>query len=284
MGEHEIFCCGAVVRIEDGKVRVLSDPMVEYCPLMELLYGVKNITREVVEKIVKQKIEKYGLFSCCRVFSSSLLVPYGASEIISVCMRKGLLDCAVTVCDGAGTVISSEPALVQEIGARLTGIIKTNPVKETIEYLESRGAIVLDRSTALINQPLGLKKAIELGFRRIATTVTGFTAKWIEDIRALAGEEDVGVTVFSVCNTCVREETLKYLFKADLVWGSASRIVREKIGPKALLQLGVAIPVYALTSKGKELILEYLKEFKDKVVIFRSKLPYRAPDKEPRLR
>jgi len=90
--------------------------------------------------------------------------------------------------------------------------------------------------------------------------------------------------VFSVCNTCVREEALKYLFKADLVWGSASRIVREKIGPKALLQLGVAIPVYALTSKGKELILEYLKEFKDKVVIFRSKLPYRAPDKEPRLR
>ena len=59
----------------------------------------------------------------------------------------------------------------------------------------------------------------------------------------------------------------------------------KRIGSKALMQLGVTIPVYALTEKGKRLVLAYLAEFKDKLVVFRTKrLPYHVENKGPKLR
>ena len=76
-----------------------------------------------------------------------------------------------------------------------------------------------------------------------------------------------------------------HIAKADVVCASASRILREEIGKKALLQLGVTIPVYALTERGKRLVLAYLAEFKDRLVIFRTgKLPYEVEGKGPRLK
>jgi len=64
----------------------------------------------------------------------------------------------------------------------------------------------------------------------------------------------------------------------------ASKIPREEI-EKTLLQLGVTIPVYALTNKAKRLVLAYVAQFKDKLVIFRSdKLPYEVEGKGPRLK
>jgi len=49
--------------------------------------------------------------------------------------------------------------------------------------------------------------------------------------------------------------------------------------------LGVTIPVYAVTERGKRLVLAYLAEFKDRLVIFRTgKLPYEVEGKGPRLK
>ncbi|MEM2849813.1 MAG: DUF2099 family protein, partial [Candidatus Bathyarchaeia archaeon] len=129
IGEHEFYCCSSKVLIKNGDVKVLTEPRIVYCPLLEAFYGVKKVDKGVVKKCVKMKIEGFGF--CCegRVFDSSTVVPYGSSEIISTCMRGGLLDCAVTVCEGAGTVISGNSQLVQEIGARLTGIIRTTHVR-----------------------------------------------------------------------------------------------------------------------------------------------------------
>jgi hypothetical protein len=65
---------------------------------------------------------------------------------------------------------------------------------------------------------------------------------------------------------------------------SASTILRKEIGRKALLQVGVAIPVYALTQKGKDLVLACLSGFKDKLVTFRTaQLPYEVRGKGPKL-
>ncbi|MHA1595246.1 hypothetical protein DRO24_01680 [Candidatus Bathyarchaeota archaeon] len=284
-GEHIFYCCGARVRVSGDGVEVLDEPTVEFCPLHEMLYKTGTIDKDAVIRSVILKIEKTGFGCPHRMFTSSNVVPFGASEMIRVCMRAGLFDCAVTVCEGAGTVISTNPDLVQEIGAFLTGIVKTSPVPEIIGHIEDRGGILLDRERALIDQVEGIRRAIELGHKKIAVTVSGFDADKIPVIRSMKESEDISVTVFSVCNTCIRDTDVDNLKKADLVWASASKIVRERIGSIALLQIGVAIPVFALTERGKEVVLTYLREFGDKIVIFRTKkLPYVVEERVPKTR
>lgn len=279
------FCCGAKVRIRDEKVEVLSEPKVLRCPLHEFLYGFSKIDKEVVKKTVEARMRSYGFCSSQRIFDESLVVPCGASEVIKVCMERGLLQVAVMVCEGAGTVITSNPSLVQGIGARLTGIIKTSPIPGILRHLEAHGGIVLDPSSARIDQVEGFKKALELGFRNIAITVAGFRADEIARIRRIEeGLEGVRATVFSVCNTCVEEGDLAYLDMADIVCASASRILRERIGSKALMQVGVGIPVFILTERGKEIMLSYLMGFKDRIVVFRSHLPYLVEGRGPILK
>ncbi len=283
-GEHEIYCCGARVRISERGVEVLTEPTVEYCPLHEALYGTKQIDVEAVRKSVEMKIAGFGF--CCgnRAFDSEPVVAYGASEMMRVWLEKRLIDCAVVVCEGAGTVITSNGELVQAIGARLTGIIKTSPIRETIERVEADGGTVLDKNGARIDQVEGVRRAFDLGFKRVAVSVAGFQAKAISEIRAFEAGAKADVLIFSVCNTCVGSADVKHIAKADIACASASRILRNEIGKRALLQLGMTIPVYVLTEKGKRLVLVYLAEFKDKLVVFRTgKLPYYAENKGPRL-
>lgn len=284
-GAHEIYCCGACVRISERGIEVLSAPKVEYCPLHEALYGAKKINVETVRRSIEKKIAGFGF--CCedRVFNAEPIVAYGASEMMSVWLENKLIDCAVVVCEGAGTIVSANGKLVQAIGARLTGIIKTSPIKKIIERIEADGGFVLDKATAKINQVEGVKKAFNLGFNRIAVSVAGFQAKSISEIRDFEANAGLDVLVFSVCNTCVDMDAVTHIAKADIACASASKLLRNEIGSRALLQLGVTIPVYILTEKGKRLVLAYLAELKDKLVIFRTgKLPYQAENKGPKLK
>ncbi|NWG10826.1 DUF2099 family protein [Candidatus Bathyarchaeota archaeon] len=284
-GEHEIYCCGARVRISEKGIKVLTEPTVVYCPLHETLYGIKKIDAEAVRKSVEKKISGYGFCCANRVFDSESVVAYGASEMIRVWLEKGLIDCAVVVCEGAGTVITTNGKLVQSIGARLTGIVKTSPIHEIIERVEAEDGVVLDKAHASIDQVEGVRRAFDQGFKRVAVSVAGFQANVISDIRKLETTAKADVSVFSVCNTCVDRAQVKHIVKADIAWASASKVLREKIGTTAVLQLGATIPVYALTEKGKRLVWAYLSEFKDKLVIFRtSRLPYQAEDRCPKLK
>jgi putative methanogenesis marker protein 8 len=284
-GEHEIYCCGARVQISEKGVKVLTEPLVDYCPLHEAMYGTKRIDQEAVRRSVEMKIAGYGV--CCenRIFDAEPIVAYGASEMMRVWLEKKLFDCAVIVCEGAGTVIAANGSLVQSIGARLTGIIKTSPIQEIIEHIEADGGFILDKANARIEQAEGVKRASDLGFRHVAVSVAGFQAKDISEIRKLEASAKIDVLIFSVCNTCVSNADVAHIAKADIACASASKILRTKIGKKALLQLGVTIPVYALTDKGKRLVLAYLAEFKDKLVAFRTgNLPYCVEDKGPKLK
>ncbi|MEM1586017.1 MAG: DUF2099 family protein [Candidatus Bathyarchaeia archaeon] len=285
-GEHEFYCCGARVLVSRNGIKVLSEPRVKYCPLIELLYGVHEINAETVKQIVETKVKGFGF--CCehRIFDPSMVVPYGSSEIISTCMEDGLIECGITVCEGAGTVITANPKLIQEIGARLTGIIRTSPVKSIIEYIEGKGGIILDRENARISQEEGVLKAADMGYRRIAVTVTGFNSRSIEEIRRIGRERMLEVAIFSVCNTCVSREDAEIISSgADVVCASASKIIREVVGPRALMQLGITIPVFVLTKLGKKLLLSYLNRFEDKIVVFRTtNLPYLVKGRGPRLR
>jgi len=284
-GVHEIYCCGARVRISENGVEVLTEPTVESCPLHEALYGTKKINVEAVRKSVEMKIAGFGFCCSNRSFNAESVVAYGASEMMQVWLEKRLIDCAVVVCEGAGTVITTNGELVQAVGARLTGIIKTSPVEKIIERIEADGGVILDKASARIDQLEGVKRAFDLGFKRVAVSVAGFQAKAISEIRKFETSAKADVLVFSVCNTCVGNADVEYIAKADIACASASKMLREKVGNKALLQLGMTIPVYALTEKGKGLVLAYLTGFKDKLVVFRTKeLPYQAKDRGPRIK
>ncbi|MEM2106116.1 MAG: DUF2099 family protein [Candidatus Bathyarchaeia archaeon] len=283
-GEHEIYCCGARVQISEKGIKLLTQPIVEYCPLHEALYGTKKIDAEAVRKTIENKISGYGF--CCenRLLNAEPVVAYGASEMMQVWLEKSLIDCAVIVCEGAGTVITSNGKLVQAIGARLTGIVRTSPIKSTINRIEAEGGKVLDKKDAQIDQVEGVKQAFNMGFKRIAVTVAGFQAEAISEIRRFEEKVKTDVLVFSVCNTCVDDSAVPHIAKADIACASASKVLREKIAAKALIQLGVTIPVYALTDEGKRLVLEYLLEFGEKLVVFKvSRLPYNVEGKGPRL-
>jgi len=284
VGEHEFYCCGARVLIKDGAIDVLTEPRISHCSLHEAIYGTKTLDKEAVKRTAEIKIKDLGF--CCenRVFDESSVVPYGSSEIISVCMKKGLLDCSVSVCDGTGTVIADNAGLVQAIGARLTGIVRTSPIGSTIEYIKAKGGRVLDEESARIDQAEGTVKAAELGHQRIAVTVASFSSDSIERIRSFEKERGVRVAIFSVCNTCAEEDDVNRILRgADVVCASASRLIRERVGPRALLQLGLTIPVFALTRLGKELLLSYLIEFDESIVAYRTRrMPYLVEGRGPR--
>jgi putative methanogenesis marker protein 8 len=199
-------------------------------------------------------------------------------------MQTKLLDCAVVVCEGAGTVITSNPSLVQGIGAYLTGIIKTYPIAEIIQHIKTNHGSVLDPTKAKIDQAKGFKKAAEMGFKRIAVTVAGFQTQHITMIRHLEKRLGADATIFSVCNTCATEKDVRYIAKADIVTASASKTIREQLGPKALMQVGVTIPVFAVTERGKRTMLAYLSNFDDKIVVFRVCLPYLVEQRGPTLK
>ncbi|MHA1590184.1 MAG: methanogenesis marker 8 protein [Candidatus Njordarchaeales archaeon] len=280
--EHIMMCCGTPVRICNGEVNVLGVPKVRYCPLLDKLYGIKRVTRDVVKQIVEMKIRKFGLFTPHRTFEKKLWVPYGASEMIKIGLEKKLFDCAVIVSEGAGTVITTNGDLVQSIGARLNGIIKTSPIPGIIEYIEENSGVILDKNTAKIDQVEGVLEALKRGHRRIAVTIAGFRAWEISKIREIEENHKAEITVFSICNTVVSEEMIKHIAKADLIWSSASKIIRERIGKKALIQLGVGIPVFALTPRSKRIILQYLEDFKNQLIVFRTRLPYIVKEREPK--
>jgi len=284
VGEHEFYCCGARVLVKDGEVKVLTEPRISHCPLHESIYGIEALDREAVRRTVEIKIKDMGFCCKSRVFDESSVVPYGSSEIISLCMKKGLLDCAVTVCDGAGTVVADKAGLVQGIGARLTGIVRTSPIRSTIEYIKVNGGEILEEESARIDQAEGVVKAAELGHKRIAVTLASFSSDSIEKIRRFEKEQAVQVAIFSVCNTCAEDDDVeRILIGADVVCASASKLIREKVGPKTLLQLGLTIPVFALTRLGKELLLSYLMEFNESIVAFRtSRMPHLIEGRGPR--
>jgi len=281
MSRHVVMCCGAKVEIVGTEVRVLDEPLTKRCPLQTIAYGYEEINKEVVKRKMEMKIGGLGFASKDRMFITEPRVPYGASEMIMSCLEEGVFDCAVTVCEGAGTVLAATPELVQMIGAFLSGIVETTPIPEIIEKLKDNGGVVLDESTAAIDQVRGVELAAKKGYKRVAVTVAGFRSWEIPKIRELEERLKVDATIFAVCTTRSGPEDSQNLLLSDLVWACNSKVVRESVAPRAVFQLGVAIPVFALTDKGKRAIFVHLMKIKEPFVVFRTRLPYLVPGRLP---
>jgi hypothetical protein len=87
-------------------------------------------------------------------------VSFGASEMIMDAMRDGLLDAAVSVCEGVGTVVITRPDLVEMVGAHMTGIVSTSPIPEVRKSLLRRGSFILDKKCT-IDQVKGFQRAVK---------------------------------------------------------------------------------------------------------------------------
>jgi putative methanogenesis marker protein 8 len=277
--EHIIEACGkARIVVKKGKVVNVGPTLLKACPLAaKFSQPVINFTKKEIMLNMEDRIKRVGMFTKDReVLSNDDFVVFGASELICSGMKRGILDCAVVACDGAGTVITTSPQLVQGIGGRMSGLVKTSPIKEVIMRLEANGGKVLDPDNTAINQLDGVRLAQKEGFKRIAVTVTDpMDAEAIRKYNPRAMILGVHLT------GTTKEGAERRVASADIVSGCASKWIREIAGKVALLQAGVSVPVFALTVKGKDLIAEKIKETQQRILVKIEKLPYtdkKCPD------
>lgn len=281
---------GAFVAISNGKIIKIGEPSIKYCPLFKMIFDKNIIDKDSIAEKFDWQIKNLGMFTCHRELTSDkIIVPFGASEILMYALRRKEIDCAVVVCEGAGTVISNNPSLIQGIGAYMNGVFYTSPVREVINKIEKEGGIVLDTKNAKINQFLGIKKALRLGYKKIAVTLRGdetVILKKIKSLEKINNIENIGykeqkelfqkqpglieqinqinktqrikITVLSVCNSGITKKQAEVIKdNADLIWACGSKFVREIVGPSAVIQLGVKIPVFVMNKKGLDLISSY---------------------------
>jgi putative methanogenesis marker protein 8 len=240
---------GCYIEIRNEKVTKVGKPRLEYCPLAEKTF-CKKFTKEGIKKAIEKRISD-GAFSSHRcVIKETERIPFGASETFSDAQRDNKLDAAVTVCEGAGTVISDKPEVTQGIGARMTGVFHTTPIRDVIEKLEEEAFVVFPE-TAGIDQVLGTKFAKELGYKRIGTTMA------LDDSMRLKELKEIGdVTAYALCSTGIKRKTAYEVVEhADLVCSCASKYVDKIIRPNSILQVGIKIPIYVLTERGIDLVI-----------------------------
>ncbi|NQE05184.1 hypothetical protein C5S32_04875 [ANME-1 cluster archaeon GoMg1] len=262
------------VVVENGKVVGVGKPLLKYCPLWAKIRGIKELNEKVIKENVEFRIQDFGMCTVDREVEAEVFVGFGASETFMTALHSGLLDATVTVCEGAGTVVTSNPALVQGIGARLSGVIETTPVEGIIKKIRDRGGEMLDPPR--IDQAAGLRLALELGYERVGVTVS--TAADAEKCRAISKHAVIfGVHLTGISKT----EAEEFCEITDLITACASPHIRERAKEKARLQAGTAIPIFALTPQGKELLLERAKEVKDTLLLNTMRLPVLPEEKLP---
>ncbi len=282
MSEHLLEMAKALVRVKDGKIEVLTEPGIRCCPLRRDLYGIQEESRETVQRVLQSHMKELGMYGPDRVLElQEEPVSFGASEILADAMREGLVDAAVVVCEGAGTVVATRSEVLQAIGAHMTGLVKTEPIKEIQEGLVEKGCTLLDRQGTM-DQVRGFEQAASLGFRKIAVTVAGSRAADAEALRKRDSELGTHSIILAVHTTGISEsEAMALAESCDLVWSCASRAVREVVGKRAQMQIGISIPVFALTQEGKRLILNRALHFSGPLVLHRAGLPLAPEGKQP---
>jgi len=135
--------------------------------------------------------------------------------------------------------------------------------------------MIIDPLHASIDQVAGVTCAYEKGYRTVAVTV----AKPDDAVRIRDHYPDA--LIFLVHSTGLTpDEAALATSSCDLVTACASRPIREIAGRVALVQAGVAIPVFALTEKGKTLIIEKIRQGKDPLLVKTTRLPA-SGDQQP---
>jgi len=267
------------VKVEDEKVLDASEPMIEWCPLFDKIRDIKKVTSESAAANMEFRMKEHGMFSARRKLQMGIFVGFGASESMMTGIKTGIIDAAVTVCDGAGSVITANADLVQGMGGYISGLLKTDPIPEVIEGIRAMDGHVLFPEDGKIDQIEGAAYAAGAGFKKFAVTVAD--ALSAEKLRLLEKATGVKIMIIGVHLTGISsDEASRLLATADIVTGCASKHIREQVKP--LVQVGTAVPLFGLTQWGKELLVERAKYVEHPLLINTMPLPVLPEKKQPR--
>lgn len=266
MDEHVIEALGkAKIKVKNGKVVEVGEPKIDYCPIFDKYRGIKKLTPETIKENIEFRIEDFGMCTEDRTMRMHDFLSFGVSETLTTILEEGEIDAVVSVCEGCGTVILTEPELVQGTGGRVSGLVSTCPIEKLMEEVGQDK--VLDPANASIDQIAGTLKAIEMGFKRIAVTIV--SADDAIRLREIEAEnEDVNIFIFVAHVTEMSEENAITIFNnADVVTGCASKYIRNIGKEKEYFVAGDSIPIFGVTDTGKrfmELRIEKIGGMKDK--------------------
>ena len=248
--------------IIDGKAVYSIDPLIEYCPLASDIFTRDKcgkclpLKERILEEVNEQAIGEYKMFSPERHLKEcESAVLFGSSEMTMDAMKKGLVDCSVQVCDGIGTVIARSPEAVQGIGAVMTGTFYTSPIRKLIEKCYEKDIFPVFPETADIDQKRGVNFAVRLGHKNIVVTTAAYDNIKLPEISRLEEKNNLNIIRLALCATGIDEYTAEVMRDySDISWTCASRYARDIISKKALLQIGLKIPVYVMTKRGLEFV------------------------------
>lgn len=273
MDEHILDAMGkSKIVVKNGQVVKVGKPKISYCPLFEKYRGIEELDSKSIKENIQFRIDDFGMCTPERKLKMRDFLSFGISETLSTLLQHQIIDCVVMVCEGAGTVLVKDPEICQGVGGRISGIISTTPIKEIIDALGEKN--VLNTPKATIDQIEGIKKAVSLGYKSIAVTVTSSSDAL--KLRRLEKElDDIDIYIFAVHVTGLNSREAQEMFaNADVITACASKTIREIGEKKALLKVGSSIPIYAVTEKGKEFLLKRI----DEIGGIKEKKHFKIPD------
>ena len=266
MDEHIIEALGRTrVVVRDGEVVEVGEPKINYCPIFDKNRGIKEITSEAVRKNIEFRIKDFGMCTPERKLRMKDFLSFGVSETLSTLLDENMIDCAVIVSEGCGTVILTDPEFVQGMAGRISAFISTTPITQIIETIGPEN--VLNPETAEINQIKGVLKAINMGYKNIAVSIVS-----TEDAKKLRNIEkdnkNVNIYIFAAHVTEMSEEDAKTLFDtADVITSCASKYINEVGNKREVFKVGVSVPIFGATETGEKFLktrLEKIGGLKDK--------------------
>jgi putative methanogenesis marker protein 8 len=249
---------------------------IQYCPLMiqmlkevggkyaqDLLYSLKSADSirqtSLMCKLINEVVIKEGFFDTNRPLNScEANVLFGASETMSSAFKSQLIDAAVIVSNNLGTIITTNESNTQGAVKRMTGLFYTSPSKKIMQTAIDSNILPVFPYTAAIDQLAGVKKAIALGYKKIAVSVAAKDNYLHEELKKL---QTKGITIykFGLCSTGIDEKTAVIMKEfADIIWSCASKNIKKHIQPNAIAQVGIKIPVYIMTKNGWEIAKNHL--------------------------
>ena len=160
---HVIEALGKTeVVIENGEVTSVGEPLVDFCPIFYKIDGAEHLTKDFIKWNMEKRIREFGMCTPQRVVKMEDFMSFGISEILRTNLELGLIDCVVGVCEGVGTLLMTDPEIIQGVGGRVSALISTTPIPEVIERVGIEN--VLNPETADLDPIKGLEMAIERGY------------------------------------------------------------------------------------------------------------------------
>ncbi len=273
MDEHVIEALGKTrIVVRNGEVVEVGLPKINYCPLFDKYRGIKEIDPHAVKENIEFRINDFGMCTPNRVMKMKDFLSFGVSETLGTLLDEKIIDCAVIVSEGCGTVIVTDPEFVQGLAGRISAFLHTSPI---IEIIETVGPdYVLNPETAEINQIEGVFKAIEMGYENVAVSI--ISAEDAIRLRKIEKEhENVNVYIFAAHTSEMSKEDAEILFNnADVITGCASKNMREVGEKREIFTAGASIPIYGVTEDGEK----FLKRRIEKIGGLKDKKGAKIPD------